>query len=100
MKKQPAIKKPSSRDIEGVMESILHSTRAFGADPQQYARAAGFALGYWGAKKMEPKYLVPEAFEQGARKRRDVGVQAMTKAHDTGYRVGQWLKSLAVKEGR
>lgn len=102
-KKAPfdGVEKPSARDIEGVMESILHATKMHGADPQQYVRAAGFALGYWGAKKMEPKDLAPEHFDDGTRsKRSGLGVDVMQRAHDTGYRVGRWLRSLAAKEGR
>lgn len=101
-KKKPpfdGVEKPSSRDIEGVIESILHTAKAHGADPQQYARAAGFALGYWAAKKMEPKHLVPEV-SGSEKKRHDIGVQSMTRAHETGYRVGRWFRSLAAKEGR
>lgn len=95
------IEKPSSRDIEGVIESILHCTMPVGADPQQHARAAGFARGYWGAKKYAPEQLAPAEFEkQGSRKRGDIDGAAMTRAHDTGYRVGRWLRSLAAKEGR
>lgn len=94
-KKAPfeGVEKPSARDIEGVMESILHSTKAHGADPQQFARAAGFALGYWGAKKMETKDMVPEASAASL-------AGPIMRAHDTGYRVGRWHRSLAAKEGR
>lgn len=90
-------KRPSERDIEGAMESILHVTKAHGADPQQYARAAGFALGYWNAKKMEPRDLEPEA--PGRKRRHDVGSSAMMRAHETGYRVGRWLGELAAAAG-
>lgn len=36
-----------NRDLEGVLESILHASQGLGADPQQHARAIGFVHGFW-----------------------------------------------------
>lgn len=86
-----ASKKPTDREIEGVIESILHCTMAVGADPQQHARAAGFSRGYWGYAPLSADEL---GGAEGSEKR-----FSLVRAHTNGHRVGEWFRSLAAAAG-
>ena len=72
----PKPKKPVHRDLQAVLESILHASKAHGADRQQHARAVGFVHGFW----TSPPPPDMDFYEN--------------RAYDTGKRVGQWVESL------
>ncbi len=73
----PCTKKPPHRDLQAVLESILHASQGRGAGRQQHARAIGFVHGFW------PNGFVPPDMDSYE-----------TRAYQTGKRVGQWVDSL------
>ena len=73
----PCTKKPPHRDLQAVLESILHASQGRGAARQQHARAIGFVHGFW------PNGFVPPDMDSYE-----------TRAYQTGKRVGQWVDSL------